>query len=544
MTVPQNSRGTMLATLLFTDIVRSSDLADQLGDRRWRELLARHHAIVRRELKRFNGRELDTAGDGFFAAFTKPAEAVRSAAAIVDGVRELGIEIRAGLHVGEAEIFGAKLSGVTVHIAARTMAMAGPGEILVTGVLKDLVPGSGFRFEDRGAHQLRGVPGEWRLFALTGVDGQARPLPADTDHQRERLEAIQPPMVPRRARGALIGGAFLVLAAIVAVALLALNKGKPAAAPSNGSTGAAKGQLVAIDPVTREATGEVSLDFTPGPVLFAEGSVWVVDESGDAVVRLNPVTRRVEARIPVGKDPVDLTVGGGAVWVANHFGKSVSRIDPGTNKVTRTIMVDLLPIRIGANDEAVWVTDVGILGPSDPYPRSNLATIEPATNGVVDAVRFKAATGCAPFLGATAHDGWAATAFGEVWRLSARGGQPKVLTRTSEIALAGLLVDESHGLIWFGSDGSPGKVVSLDLATKDFSGAIFVGTTKNRSGPGCDPIWVVLGGSYLWVTNADDHTLSVIAVVSGESVATVALNGKPTGLAFGVEKVWVTVDLP
>src|SRR5947208_849337 len=146
--MPQAAPGSMLATLLFTDIVGSSDLADQLGDRRWREVLARHHALVRRQLKRFNGRELDTAGDGFFAAFTKPAEGIRCAAAISDSLLELGIQVRAGLHVGEAEIFGSKLSGLTVHIAARTMGAAGPGDVLVTGVLRDLVPGSGFGFLD------------------------------------------------------------------------------------------------------------------------------------------------------------------------------------------------------------------------------------------------------------------------------------------------------------------------------------------------------------------------------------------------------------
>jgi YVTN family beta-propeller protein len=542
--MPQAGRGTLLATLLFTDIVRSSDLADQLGDRRWRELLARHHAIVRRELKRFNGRELDTAGDGFFAAFTKPAEAVRSAAAIVDGVRALGIEIRAGLHVGEAEIFGTKLSGVTVHIAARTMAMAGPGEILVTGVLKDLVPGSGFRFEDRGVHQLKGVPGEWRLSLLTAIDGQARPSPSEAEEQRDRLTEIQAPVVPRRTRGPLIGvGAALVLGAIIVAVFLGPGRGSPSAGPSTPSL-VPKGQLVAIDAGTRKAVTEVPLDFTPGPVTFAEGSVWVVDASGNRVVRIDPATRRVQASIEVGKDPVDIAFGAGSIWVANHFGRSVTRIDPGSNKATRTIDVDFLAVRIGVNDEAVWVTDIGILGPSDPYPRANLSTIEPATNRVIDVTRFKAATDCAPFLAATAQDGWAATAFGEVWRLSARGGRPVVLTRTSEIALAGVLVDEPDGIIWFGSDGSPGKVVSLDLATKHFSRAIFVGTTTNQSGPGCNPIWEVLGGSYLWVTNADDHTLSVITVVSRESVATVSLDGKPTGLAFGADRVWVTVDLP
>jgi YVTN family beta-propeller protein len=426
------------------------------------------------------------------------------------------------------------------------MAMAGPGEILVTGVLKDLVPGSGFRFEDRGVHQLKGVPGEWRLFALMGVDGQARPLPSEAEEQRDRLEAIQPPVVPRRIRGPLIGaGAILILGVVVAAMVLALNHDHPAAAPTNASSvPVAKGQLLAIDSATREATVRLPLGFTPGPVTFAEGSVWVVDESGNRVVRIDPVTRRVQASIEVGKDPVDIAFGAGSIWVANHFGRSVTRIDPGNNKATQTIDVDFLAVRIGANDEAVWVTDIGILGPGDPYPRSNLATIEPATNRVVDSIRFKAATDCAPFLGATTNDGWAATAFGEVWRLSPRGGRPIVLTRTSEIALAGVLVDEPKGIIWFGSDGAPGKVVSLDLSTKAFSKAIFVGTTRNQSGPGCDPIWVVLGGSYLWVTNADDHTLSIIAVVSRESVATVTLEGEPTGLAFGADRVWVTVDLP
>jgi YVTN family beta-propeller protein len=336
----------------------------------------------------------------------------------------------------------------------------------------------------------------------------------------------------------------VILAAIVAVALIASNRDQPAAAPSKGSSGAAKGQLVAIDAGTRKAAAAASLDFRPGPIAFAEGSIWVLDESGNRILRINPTSGQVVARIPVGKDPVDVTFGAGSLWVANHFGKSVTRIDPGINKATRTIKVDFLPMRIGANDEAVWVADVGVLGPSDPYPRANLATIEPATNRVIDLTRFKVATECAPFLGATANDGWAATAFGEVWRLSARGGQPVVLTRTSEIALAGLLVDEPDGIIWFGSDGSPGRVISLDLATKEFSRAIFVGTTTNQSGPGCNPIWEVLGGSYLWVTNADDHTLSVITVVSRESVATIALDGQPTGLAFGADRVWVSVDLP
>ena len=156
----------VLATVLFTDIVGSSEKASELGDRAWRELLERHHALVRRELVRFRGREVDTAGDGFFASFDGPARAIRSACAIVEHVGELGLEVRAGLHTGECEVVDGKVAGIAVHTGARVAAQAGPGEVLVSSTVRDLVAGSGLRFEDRGAHELKGVPGEWRLFAV------------------------------------------------------------------------------------------------------------------------------------------------------------------------------------------------------------------------------------------------------------------------------------------------------------------------------------------------------------------------------------------
>lgn len=298
---------------------------------------------------------------------------------------------------------------------------------------------------------------------------------------------------------------------------------------------------MAIDSVSRKEKATVPLDFTPGPVVFAEGSIWIVDEGGDRVVRIDPVTRRVEARVAVGHDPVDVAFGAGAVWVANHFGRSVSRIDPGSNKVVRSIKVEFMPLRIGAGDQAVWVDSDGVF-PANGPPVSTLATIEPATNRVIDSTSLTSP--CAPLLGPATDGGWAATAFGEVWRLGPRGGQPVALTRTSGTPFAGTLVDEPRGTIWFGSDGSPGRVLSLDLVTKDFSESIPVGTTADPNGPGCTPIGVTIGGNYLWVTNADDHTLSVIAGVTRQGVGTLPLKGKPTGLAFGVDQLWVTMDLP
>jgi class 3 adenylate cyclase len=159
----------VLATVLFTDIVGSTAKLAELGDRRWRELLAEHHTRVRRLLARFRGRELDTAGDGFFAAFDGPARAIRCACAIVDSVRDLGLEVRAGLHTGECEQLDGKVGGIAVHIGARVAAEARPGEVIVSRTVKDLVAGSGIDFRERGSAQLKGVPGEWQLFAVSGI---------------------------------------------------------------------------------------------------------------------------------------------------------------------------------------------------------------------------------------------------------------------------------------------------------------------------------------------------------------------------------------
>ena len=155
----------MLATVLFTDIVGSTDMMAELGDRGWRKLLDGHHTAVRRQLSRFRGIEMDTAGDGFFARFDGPARAVLCAQAITDDVRKLGIQLRAGLHTGECELADGKVAGIAVSIGARIAAAAMPGEVLVSSTVKDLVAGSGLAFEDRGTHELKGVPGKWRLYA-------------------------------------------------------------------------------------------------------------------------------------------------------------------------------------------------------------------------------------------------------------------------------------------------------------------------------------------------------------------------------------------
>jgi class 3 adenylate cyclase len=166
----------ILTTVLFTDIVDSTTRAADLGDEKWHHLLESHNQIVRTNLKRHRGIEVNTGGDSFLAMFDGPARAVRCAQDVAREVRQLGLDIRAGIHTGEVERIGDDLAGLGVHIGARIAALAGPGEVLVSGTVRDLVAGSGLTFEDRGSHSLRGVPGEWRVLAATGVSSHPETL--------------------------------------------------------------------------------------------------------------------------------------------------------------------------------------------------------------------------------------------------------------------------------------------------------------------------------------------------------------------------------
>jgi class 3 adenylate cyclase len=248
---------TVLVTVLFTDIVGSTEIAADVGDRRWRDLVQRHHAVVRRELKRFGGKELDTAGDGFFASFDRPAEAIRCACAISDEVRELGLEIRAGLHLGEAEILENKVGGMAVNVGARVMSVAKGGEVLVSSTLRDAVAGSGFAFADHGTHRLKGIEGEWRLYEVTAVDGVRRSLPLSPEESRTRREFTDAVPVSRRRDRILAGVAGGLVVALIAAGILtnALGADEPGPGAAPGLT-AAERALVTIAPGhVRESCG-------------------------------------------------------------------------------------------------------------------------------------------------------------------------------------------------------------------------------------------------------------------------------------------------
>jgi serine/threonine-protein kinase len=187
-----------LVTVLFTDIVGSTKKAAELGDRRWRELLRRHHELVRQELWRFGGRELNTTGDGFLATFKDPEHAIGCARAVSDAVRELGLEVRSGLHTGEVEVIEGTVGGIAVHTAARIAAHADPGQVLVSSALRDIVAGSGWSFENRGGHELKGVPGEWWLYAASGEPPERTDVGFWERARQTRLLRMLLPFVRRR----------------------------------------------------------------------------------------------------------------------------------------------------------------------------------------------------------------------------------------------------------------------------------------------------------------------------------------------------------
>ena len=352
----QRSDSRVLAAVLFTDIVNSSALASRVGDGRWKELIARHHGIVRRELKRFGGRELDTAGDGFYASFAGPAAAIRCACAIADAVRTLGIEIRAGVHFGECEQQKEKLGGIAVVVGARVMSLAGPGEVLVTSSTSALVAGAGLGFTERGEHSLKGVDGEWRLLAVSEVDGE-RELRRPTWRrlQRRMAEIHAPLSLSGRRLPSLrwvIGIAAVLAAALVAISIPLVRGGHEPLDIGTNSIGRINSGSGGVDLVT-------ALGQRPGASAIGSGSLWVAEPDRGVVARLSLKDGSViDPSIRVGSSPSGVAVGGGSVWVANAGDGTVSRIDPGTNEVSQTLRdVGTQPSGIAFGAGALWVTD-------------------------------------------------------------------------------------------------------------------------------------------------------------------------------------------
>src|SRR5918996_1619183 len=283
--------GRGLGAVLFTDIVGSTAIAAEMGNARWSALVSRHHRLIRGEVRRFGGREQDTAGDGFFVTFERPVDAIRCAAASADAVRALGIEIRAGVSFGQLEQVEGKAGGLIVNTAARVMSVAGPGEVLVPAAMKDLVPGTGISFDDHGTHHLKGIEGELRLFRVSEVDGRPPPEPLDTQEAAERRAAIAPG-TSRRA-GLVVGGLAASVVAIVAIVVLAGNE------PTGPSEPAVPARFVVeLDAGTGEERLRIAYPNPGRPELArfgteiaaGQGGVWIEDPTSytPTVLRVDP----------------------------------------------------------------------------------------------------------------------------------------------------------------------------------------------------------------------------------------------------------------
>jgi YVTN family beta-propeller protein len=521
-----------LATVLFTDIVGSTELTANLGDRGWRQLIARHHSTVRRLLKRFGGRELDTAGDGFFALFDRPAPAIECACAIVDHLRPLGISIRAGIHMGECEVMGDKVGGIAVVTGARVMASAAPGEVLVTGTVRDLVAGSKIRFSDRGIHELRGVPGEWQLLS---VDWDREASPEGVGTALRATIAPPGPMPgaeikrPWRRRTILV--AMVVAVAVAAGAVVAaLVRGGPEEIVPGPNT------VARIDPSTSRFTSVVPVGELPNGVAIGEGAVWVITQDR-TLYRIDPESGKVIRTIGLPGIPTGIAVEEEAIWVAMGFegaGPSVLRINPNTDSEEASVTVAGRAIgKITVAEGAVWA-----ISGLDNY----LSKIDPATNSVVERVCLGDLVGgqCMGHQPVSIASGqgalWVANALDQtVWRIDPK--RPKrPVEEIPKIGLSavptGLAV--GSGRVWVTSNVGNWLAV-INARTNQLVTTIPLG--KGPTGVAADDAGV-------WVAEGSGQEVVRVDPVTLQFRARIAVPAGPDEVVVGLGTVWVTIHPP
>jgi class 3 adenylate cyclase len=330
------SDGRRLATVLFTDMVGSTERAIELGDRAWRSVLRSHHRAVRAELRRYGGHEVDSAGDGFFATFPQPAQAVRCALAIHAAVRPMGLSMRSGIHAGEVEPIGQKVGGVAVHLAARVLSAAEPGEILATSTVRDLVAGSELSLADAGTRMFKGFSEPWHVYRVTG------PEPAQTHRDDER-----PPerdVRQRRTTYALGGvlGAGLVVAVLV---LLGLTGSRP-------DVVAGPNTVVLIEGENR-LDRAVSVARAPSALATDAGALWVASEAGTITrIGLDDEVQQVVGGVGI---PTAMALADGTAWILAGFEGRLSRVDGETVELRDS--VEIRARSVAAAGTGIWLTD-------------------------------------------------------------------------------------------------------------------------------------------------------------------------------------------
>jgi YVTN family beta-propeller protein len=505
--------GRALATVLFTDIVGSTELASELGDVHWKQVLATHHGVVRKTLKKYNGREIDTAGDGFFATFARPADAIRCASDIIDQLRDIGIHIRAGVHMGEVEQMGAKVGGIAVHIGARVAAKAGDSEILVSSTVRDLVSGSDIRFGERGMYDLKGVPGEWRLFAVDHAlkeDVPTKPLVEAPEAKAARRRTL-----PAVAVG--VGAAALIAIVLVLVLLLRTSTSNVVAVP-----GANTASL--IDTKTNRFAGTVPVGDGPLDAVAGGGSIWVLNSSDGTFARIDSSTEKVIAAArSVGGTPTGVAYGAGSVWVTTEFGNtggdrgSVLRFDPSGGQPKNVIVVGNGVASISFGDGAIWVTNT---------ITNKLSRIDPDANAIVATIPVgnspQAVVAGGGFV-------WVAnTLDNSVWKIDEKTN--RVTSRVTLLSPPTSLALEGTTLWVLSETGN--TVSKVDTSS---------GTTVATISVGAQPGAIVAGAGGVWVVASAAHDVERIDPTRSTVIARLKVNGSPEGIAIDADRVWVTV---
>jgi peptide/nickel transport system substrate-binding protein len=497
-----------LTTVLFTDIVDSTRLATELGDRGWHDLLEQHHELIRRELRRFAGREIDTAGDGFFAAFDAPARAVGCALTIASLMPELGLHIRAGVHSGEVEEAGGKLRGIAVHIGARVGASAVADEVLTSATVRDLVAGSGIDFEDRGVRELKGVSGEWHVYAAREGALFRSEFPTAAGAAGREVAAVRHDVQRRaqRRRLTIIGAAVAVLATAGAGAFLITRPPPSLASVSPNAAGL-------IDPASGRILAEVNTGNRPDAIAFGEGALWVANTGDDTVSRIDPATRLVVQTIEVGNGPSGLATGFGSVWVANSGERTVSRINVASNRVVQSITVGNGATAVATGAEAVWVTNA-IDG--------TLSRIDPVTGTVSGVYPVGASPG-----GIIATDSavWIAdSSVGAVIRVDPSSGRTVASIGVGNGARA---IAIANGDIWV-ANTLDGTVSRIDPKANRVTATIEVGE---------GPSGIVGSADNVWVASSVDG--AVYRIDPATNAATrIAVGSSPQALAVENDELW------
>lgn len=528
-----------LTTVLFVDVVGSTTIAAELGDARWRNLLARFRKIVRAELRRYGGRERDTAGDGLFATFAQPAQAIKAAAAIVAAVHALGIDVRSGLHTGECEEIEGGLAGIAVHIGSRVIGLAGPAEILTTQTVRDLVVGSGVEFEERGSHALKGVEGSWPVLAVRAVDGVPLPAPLAPDAAAAELR-VTGGSAARRAvrRGWIIAAALLALAAGTVVALVLVN---PWGASKAAVGKSAPISLVSFDARTARVRSAVRQGVQATDDLWAvNGTLWQrTGADGTTLVQRNMTTGAIEKTLPLDRTLatpnalVAVAFGFGSIWIledgvvltgprAGTAEGLVARVDQVSG---RRLALVAFPGDVSSGTIAVGNGSVLALE-SDGV----LVRIDPLTNRVI-ARNPTGAVETSVLIPLDSYDWICECTINKVLRFDPSTNRGTTFSIAEQAVLVGVQESNGERTLWL-LDSTAGTLTSMDPRT---------GVTGQPLGLGGNPSQAVIADGAVWaaagrvVDRVDLQTKArtAIPLPAGFSASSIAVDPQSGSLWLG-----------